>query len=386
MSQSICFNNDSDEDNENEFNYELLLSKLLQINLNQTATQLQNLDNILNTFHNLCKAIKLNKNFVEFLKKFNSFTQNLEKFRQFSCLKQTQHNENLVENVEHLLKLYNCYNFLIIYLNSNQNLVSSSINHVIIFVRILFDLIKIVLTYLNTHSQQHPVTSSQVSTQQATQTVTQIVRSSFNNNSTLLNLIKIQNDLINESCKLIEIIINKQLTNDEICNKSDVVSLSDSLIGVIKTIKNDAKLMIILWKILSKYLIKNQKLLESSVNLYDYLAVLNDEINLNLTYLKAKNNTDNEIANQNLAKIIKICALFFKLYKSILVAYASNINENVLSLLNSIIMESNFIAQSDLYLKQLKFEFLCEFKPIIKHLIQFLLTNFRLDFMNYCCF
>ena len=73
--------------------------------------------------------------------------------------------------------------------------------------------------------------------------------------------------------------------------------------------------MIILWKILSKYLIKNQKLLESSVNLYDYLAVLNDEINLNLTYLKAKNNTDNEIANQNLAKIIKICALFFKLYK-----------------------------------------------------------------------
>ena len=386
---SQLFNDDNND--ENDLNYELLLTNFIQFNLNQqqTSTTQQNLDNLLNTCHNICKSLKLNKKFLEFLKKFNNFTQNLEKFRQFSALKSNNtQSENLLDNAEYLYKLYNCYDLIISHLLNHQNLIVNNFNHVILFINILLDLIKTVYLLINNYPQQHLSQSINESTQQQSQqsqqTLTQIVRNSFNNNTTLLNLIKLQVDLIQKLCKLIEIILNLSIEDET--SKKELINLSNNLIGVIKSIKNDAKLMIILWKLLSRYLIKNQNVLEGSISLNEYLNVLNDELNLNLNYLKAKSdstNAINEVVVQNLTKIIKICGLLLKLFKSILVAYAQNVNESMLTLLTNLIVDLNFIIHCDVILKQIKNDFINEFRPIIKFLIQFILTNFKLDFLNH---
>jgi hypothetical protein len=215
---SQLFNDDNND--ENDLNYEFLLSNFILFNLNQqqsTSTTQQNLDNILNTCHNLCKSLKLNNKFFEFLKKFNNFTQNLEKFRQFSALKSNNtHPDNLLDNIGYLYKLYNCYDLIISHLLNHQNLIVNNFNHVILFINILLGLIKTVYLLINNYPQQQQQqqlsqsiyeSTQQQQSQQSQQTLTQIVRNSFNNNTTLLNLIKLQVDLIQKLCKLIELIL-----------------------------------------------------------------------------------------------------------------------------------------------------------------------------------
>ena len=372
-----------------DLNYDSLLSNFIQFNLNynsSTYSQQQNVDNILNTCQNLCKSLKLNKNFQEFLKKFNTFAQNLDRYEEFSFLKE-QNESNLVENVECLFKFYNCSTCIINHLIcSHENLIATCLHHVISFVLNLLSTIKTIYSFINNYTKKQNLSAS--STQSITistqYTLTQIVRDSFNNNSTLQSSVKLQNELIVELCKLIDL-ISPQINNSSEAKslKNEIIKLSDYLIAIIKSIKNDAKLTIALWKCLYTFLKKNRKTLDSSINLNDCLSALNDEISVSLNYLKTNNTESSDIAS--LGKIIKICILLLKLFKSILEAYAlnaSNVNDNLINLVKNLIIDLTYTSHAGLVLKEIQQELMCEVKPIINFLTQFLYSNYQLDFTN----
>jgi hypothetical protein len=360
-----------------DLDYDSLLLNFIQFNISNQQ-QPQNLDLILNTCQNLCKSLNLNKNFGEFLKKFNILTQNLD---EFSCLNK-QHKNTLLENVECLFKLYNCSILIINHLNiATNDVILNYLQNIILFLINILNLIQKIYLLINNQQQQKNQTLS--STQCTQNSLTQIVRDSFNNNSTLQNTVKLQHELINESCKLIDLISNQ--ANNNFNFKNDIIKLSDCLILIIKSIKSDTKLTISLWKCFYTFIKKNRKCFEQTINLNECLGALNDEINISLNYLKTNNTMDNnDISSLN--KIIKISILLLKLFKSIIEIFAvnaSNVNEKLVDLLVNLIVDlTNISHATSLVLKDVRNDILCEFKPVINFLRDFLFTNYQLDFIN----
>jgi hypothetical protein len=190
---------------------------------------------------------------------------------------------------------------------------------------------------------------------------TQFLTQTQLNSNKYASLIKFLPEFLAQFVQLIEILPVE-------VNNSFAFITCESLLKIIRLCK-DAKTTVLLWKTLSKFLLKYAECLAKcdKFNLYDYLKQLYDTIESNLEFLKTNSMFKyDHLADENheetqqqqhrssitsdseFVKLVRLCSLFYKMFKGILLKFTNTLvddnRDNVLSLCVNLLLEFFYLA------------------------------------------
>jgi hypothetical protein len=266
------------------------------------------------------------------------------------------------QNLKHFLSYFECE------LNKPEN--SRDLNLIISVFSCLDNLVRFVISKQN-YPQVHELINSTFTnlirifellnedTLSETQNRTQFLTQTQLNNNKYASLIKFLPEFLTQFTQLIE-------TLPVELSLEFVLNTGDSLLKIIRLCK-DAKTSVLLWKTLSKFLLKYADMLATSkaFKLLDYLKQLYDTIESNLEFLKPnsifkydladghddsfQNTQRSSITNElEFVKLIRLSCLFYKMFKGILVKFADTLNdsnrEDVLGLCVCLLFEFYYLA------------------------------------------